>query len=171
MNLEDTLVAVSSPAGAGERAIIRLSGPRALEIADAVFVAASDASTPASRRGLVQHDRGNAAPPVAVAHGSPFLAPGVSRGSPCEGQSLPALGRAAPSSRPGPAHALRLAHASSYTAHAGRLEPPEYPHGVFRHKDLESARKQRESWDLEIARRRMIRRKTEKSKPIRKNRA
>ena len=54
---------------------------------------------------------------------------------------------------------------------AGRLAPPEYPHGVFRHKDLESARKQRESWDLEIARRRMLRRKTENSKPTRKARA
>jgi len=126
MNLEDTLVAVSSPAGGGERAIIRLSGPRALEIADAVFAAASDASTPASRRGLVRHDRGNAAPPVAVADGSSLPAPRQKEGggSPCEGQSLPALGRAAPSSRPGPAHALRLAHASSYTAHPGRLEPP-----------------------------------------------
>jgi tRNA modification GTPase len=38
MNLEDTIVAVSSPAGAGERAILRLSGPRAMEIAARVFV-------------------------------------------------------------------------------------------------------------------------------------
>ena len=38
MNLEDTIVAVSSPAGAGERAILRLSGPRAIEIAARVFV-------------------------------------------------------------------------------------------------------------------------------------
>jgi tRNA modification GTPase len=38
MNLEDTIVAVSSPAGAGERAILRLSGPRATEIAARVFV-------------------------------------------------------------------------------------------------------------------------------------
>jgi len=37
MDLEDTIVAVSSPAGAGERAILRLSGPRAVEIADRVF--------------------------------------------------------------------------------------------------------------------------------------
>ena len=40
MNLEDTIVAVSSPAGAGERAILRLSGPLALEIAARVFVPA-----------------------------------------------------------------------------------------------------------------------------------
>jgi tRNA modification GTPase len=38
MNLGDTIVAVSSPAGAGERAILRLSGPRAVQIADSVFV-------------------------------------------------------------------------------------------------------------------------------------
>jgi len=38
VNLEDTIVAVSSPAGAGERAILRLSGPRALEIGACVFV-------------------------------------------------------------------------------------------------------------------------------------
>ncbi len=37
MFLGDTIVAVSSPAGAGERAILRLSGPRAIEIADEVF--------------------------------------------------------------------------------------------------------------------------------------
>ena len=37
VNLDDTIVAVSSPAGAGERAIIRLSGPRAVEIAAQVF--------------------------------------------------------------------------------------------------------------------------------------
>ena len=42
MNLEDTIVAVSSPAGAGERAILRLSGPRALEIAARVFVPVAD---------------------------------------------------------------------------------------------------------------------------------
>jgi tRNA modification GTPase len=39
MNLQDSIVAVSSPAGAGERAILRLSGPRAVEIAARVFVA------------------------------------------------------------------------------------------------------------------------------------
>jgi tRNA modification GTPase len=48
MDLEDTIVAVSSPAGAGERAILRLSGPRAMAIAEQVFVA-----SPAYRRGLV----------------------------------------------------------------------------------------------------------------------
>jgi len=39
MDLEDTIVAVSSPAGAAERAILRLSGERAIAIADQVFVA------------------------------------------------------------------------------------------------------------------------------------
>ena len=37
VNLDDTIVAVSSPAGAGERTIIRLSGPRAVEIVARVF--------------------------------------------------------------------------------------------------------------------------------------
>jgi tRNA modification GTPase len=37
MNLDDTIVAVSSPVGAGERAILRLSGPRAIAMADEVF--------------------------------------------------------------------------------------------------------------------------------------
>ena len=37
MILGDTIVAVSTPAGAGRRAIVRLSGPRAVEIADRVF--------------------------------------------------------------------------------------------------------------------------------------
>ena len=37
VNFGDTIVAVSSPAGAGERAIIRLSGPRAVDIAAQVF--------------------------------------------------------------------------------------------------------------------------------------
>ena len=40
MDLEDTIVAVSSPAGAGERAILRLSGSRAIEIADGAFAPA-----------------------------------------------------------------------------------------------------------------------------------
>ena len=47
MDLEDTIVAVSSPAGAGERAILRLSGPRAMEIAEQVFA-------PDCHRGLVK---------------------------------------------------------------------------------------------------------------------
>jgi len=38
MNLEDTIVAVSSPAGAAERAIVRLSGGRAIAMADRLFV-------------------------------------------------------------------------------------------------------------------------------------
>ena len=37
MKLDDTIVAVSSPAGPGRRAILRLSGPDALAIADRVF--------------------------------------------------------------------------------------------------------------------------------------
>jgi tRNA modification GTPase len=41
MFLGDTIVAVSSPAGAGERAILRLSGPRAAAIADRVFAPAA----------------------------------------------------------------------------------------------------------------------------------
>ena len=47
MDLEDTIVAVSSPAGAGERAILRLSGPRAMAIAKSVF-------PPDCHRGLVK---------------------------------------------------------------------------------------------------------------------
>jgi len=46
MNLGDTMVAVSSPAGAGERAIVRLSGPRAVEIADGVFMARDSILSP-----------------------------------------------------------------------------------------------------------------------------
>ncbi|MBL7139542.1 MAG: 50S ribosome-binding GTPase [Planctomycetes bacterium] len=37
MNLDDTIVAVSSPAGGAERAIVRLSGTRAVAIADGLF--------------------------------------------------------------------------------------------------------------------------------------
>jgi len=37
MNLGDTIVAVSTPAGAGVRAIVRLSGRRAIDIAERVF--------------------------------------------------------------------------------------------------------------------------------------
>ena len=39
MDLGDTIVAVSSPAGAGERTLVRLSGPHAVEIADRAFTA------------------------------------------------------------------------------------------------------------------------------------
>ena len=38
MHLGDTIVAVSSPAGAGERAVVRLSGGEAVGVADRVFV-------------------------------------------------------------------------------------------------------------------------------------
>ncbi|MCX5648990.1 MAG: tRNA modification GTPase [Planctomycetota bacterium] len=44
MNLADTILAVSSPAGPGQRAILRLSGPDAVAIADRAF-AASDHSS------------------------------------------------------------------------------------------------------------------------------
>ncbi|MGB6918703.1 MAG: hypothetical protein WBF96_09260, partial [Phycisphaerae bacterium] len=43
MELDDTIVAVSSPAGPGRRAILRLSGPDAVAVADRAF-AASDHS-------------------------------------------------------------------------------------------------------------------------------
>src|SRR5262249_46233890 len=44
IDLDDTIVAVSSAAGAGARAVVRLSGPQALPLASAVF------STPVERR-------------------------------------------------------------------------------------------------------------------------
>ena len=44
MDLQDTIVAVSSPAGAGERAIVRLSGERAIEIAERVFAPPGDSA-------------------------------------------------------------------------------------------------------------------------------
>jgi tRNA modification GTPase len=44
MHLGDTIVAVSSPAGAGDRAVLRLSGPHAIEIAGRVFKGDRDAS-------------------------------------------------------------------------------------------------------------------------------
>ncbi|MFQ5411438.1 MAG: GTPase [Phycisphaerae bacterium] len=37
MNIEDTIVAVSSPPGAAERGIVRLSGPRAVPITESLF--------------------------------------------------------------------------------------------------------------------------------------
>ncbi len=37
MNLDDTIVAISSPAGRGERAVLRVSGPHALAVAERVF--------------------------------------------------------------------------------------------------------------------------------------
>lgn len=48
--LDDTIVAISSPPGAGVRGIVRLSGPDALELADAVFTA-DDASRLAQTAG------------------------------------------------------------------------------------------------------------------------
>jgi tRNA modification GTPase len=53
MLLGDTIVAVSSPAGAGERAILRLSGPRAVEISEGVFCASR---APGVSPGLSSHD-------------------------------------------------------------------------------------------------------------------
>ncbi|MBE3069693.1 MAG: 50S ribosome-binding GTPase, partial [Planctomycetes bacterium] len=46
MDLADTIVAVSSPAGAAERAIVRLSGSRAVEIAGRVFASAGAGDIP-----------------------------------------------------------------------------------------------------------------------------
>ncbi|MBM4019817.1 MAG: hypothetical protein FJ288_16100 [Planctomycetes bacterium] len=97
MNLDDTIVAVSSPAGAGERAILRLSGPRALQIADLAFApgspgrrrgkpGAGDNTTPASRRGLVTAATFTAVAGRLQAPGSP----GRRRGKPCAGLSVPA---------------------------------------------------------------------------------
>ncbi len=37
MDLDDTIVAISSPAGAAERAVLRLSGPRAVAVGDRLF--------------------------------------------------------------------------------------------------------------------------------------
>jgi len=62
MNLGDTIVAVSSPAGAGERAIVRLSGPRAVEIAGSVF-------TTDRRPGLVAQNRDSRLFPAPGWHG------------------------------------------------------------------------------------------------------
>jgi len=44
MELEDTILAVSSPAGPGRRAILRLSGPDAVAIADRAFTASDHSS-------------------------------------------------------------------------------------------------------------------------------
>jgi len=49
MHLGDTIVAISSPAGAGERAIVRLSGPRAIAIADGVFTTRDSRLSPTGR--------------------------------------------------------------------------------------------------------------------------
>ncbi len=44
MDIEDTIVAISSPPGAAERGIVRLSGPRSIEIAGDLFAAADGRS-------------------------------------------------------------------------------------------------------------------------------
>jgi len=44
MNLDDTIVAVSTPSGAAERAIVRLSGDAALALAGRLFTPSADAS-------------------------------------------------------------------------------------------------------------------------------
>jgi len=100
MNLEDTIVAVSSPAGAGERAILRLSGPQALEIAARVFVA------------------------VAADSAGPYLAPGeYTGGRTFTGSPLPTR---PPVYSPGAKYgnSVGLEAAATYTALAGRLAPP-----------------------------------------------
>ncbi|MCP4378785.1 MAG: tRNA uridine-5-carboxymethylaminomethyl(34) synthesis GTPase MnmE, partial [bacterium] len=40
-NTTDTIVAISTPSGVAQRAIVRLSGPDALELADRVFISSS----------------------------------------------------------------------------------------------------------------------------------
>ncbi|MBE3097133.1 MAG: 50S ribosome-binding GTPase [Planctomycetes bacterium] len=111
MNLEDTIVAVSSPAGAGERAIIRLSGPRALAIAGRLFTPGAAGAPYSVPR---EHTGGSArecAPPPTAGNGEPGTG---NRKHPClfpvPRSRFPAFGR--------------LAEAPTYTAHTGRLEPP-----------------------------------------------
>jgi len=71
MDLEDTIVAVSSPAGAGDRAVLRLSGPRALEIADRVFA-------PDCHQGLVKDSPTHVAlPGLLVPPGSGLAVPAL----------------------------------------------------------------------------------------------
>ncbi|OWY73389.1 hypothetical protein B7486_03330 [cyanobacterium TDX16] len=53
MNLDDTIVAISSPPGAGWRGIVRLSGDRALEIASERFSSADGRSIAAAEGGEV----------------------------------------------------------------------------------------------------------------------
>ena len=56
MNLDDTIVAVSTPAGAAERAIVRLSGDRAVAIADRLFTpSAGRAPGDSGERGRFPH--------------------------------------------------------------------------------------------------------------------
>ena len=99
MNLGDTIVAVSSPAGAGERAVLRLSGPLALAIADRVFVPAGDEGTDvnalASGSRLNVSEAANAAVAVVVVH----------------------------SALPTP-HSALLSSLPTHTVHPGRLSPP-----------------------------------------------
>jgi len=101
MDLSDTIVAVSSPAGAGERAILRLSGPRAVEISDQVFT--PDDSSVAWPRG-----GGAGTPPRNQRPAGDML-----RG----GRSCPPRTRAART-------ATALADGPTYTAHPGQLAPP-----------------------------------------------
>jgi len=49
---DDTIVALSSSSGPGERAVVRLSGPNARVVVDAVFLASRDREGAASRRAL-----------------------------------------------------------------------------------------------------------------------
>ncbi|MCX5676047.1 MAG: hypothetical protein NTX87_13650, partial [Planctomycetota bacterium] len=111
MNLEDTIVAISSPAGAGERAIIRLSGPRALDIAGRLCTpGAAGAPDLAPREYTGGGTRECALPPTA-GNGEPGTG---NRKHPClfpvPRSRFPAFGR--------------LAEAPTYTAHTGRLAPP-----------------------------------------------
>ncbi|MCX5654978.1 MAG: 50S ribosome-binding GTPase [Planctomycetota bacterium] len=99
MNLEDTIVAVSSPAGAGERAILRLSGPQALEIAAWVFVPAENPAGPYLAPREYTGGRAREGEPVDVR--PPVYSPGAKCGN-----------------------GVGLEGRSTYTAIAGRLEPP-----------------------------------------------
>ena len=58
--MEDTIAAISTPLGAGGIAIVRLSGPRALAVADALFCATrgrpSEFATHTVHHGTIRHD-------------------------------------------------------------------------------------------------------------------
>jgi tRNA modification GTPase len=99
MNLEDAIVAVSSPAGAGERAIIRLSGPRAIAIADEVFRPIGGA-VPSSR--CCEEGAAPLGTAIDVRKGSAPFSEKPEKGT--------------------DPRASRLADAPTFTAHVGRLE-------------------------------------------------
>jgi len=87
LDLQDTIVAVSSPAGAAERAIVRLSGERAIEIAERVFAPDTRVAWPRLRGhepgGGGEHGHASVAMPPGIGgehgHASVAMPPG-SRG-------------------------------------------------------------------------------------------